>query len=127
MTAGYIWPVAKLETDKPNLSHSCPTVFLLDISFDINPDPSSILLHDCPFATVGGNITCTKPPPPHSEKIMSTFENLPLEYVIETLTTAAKGQSWHGLIGNVDDHGRWGALLDMFLFGHDGSDFRAIG
>ena len=38
-TAGYIHPNAKLVTEKPNLSRSCPGVFPLDLSFDIDPDP----------------------------------------------------------------------------------------
>ena len=53
-TTGYIRPNAKLETKKANLSRSCSGLFPLDISFDIDPDPSSVLLHDRPFPTVEG-------------------------------------------------------------------------
>ena len=59
--AGYIRSTAKLDTDKPHLLDCDPGVNPLDLSLDIDLDPSPDALVACGHSCVSGNITITSP------------------------------------------------------------------
>ena len=66
--ARYILPTANLDTEKPRLLECDPGANPLDLSFNIDPDPSLDVPAVCEYACVGGDITITPPvqslPPP---------------------------------------------------------------
>ena len=78
--AGYIRPSAKLHTKKGCLLECDPDANPLDLSFNINPDPSPDAQAPCEYSCFGDDITCTSPvkASPH-----------PPENVIESVTAAA--------------------------------------
>ena len=143
-TAGYIRPTAKLETEKKQLIPFAPGARPFDISLDPDPNPAPHA-PECPFTSVGGDVTITHCPPPTpihnsdnaielltaaAESHLQTTERAKLRRADRVDSVNKKTISGDRVIGwlirservllpwAIDPHGRWGPIFENFLFHH---------
>lgn len=146
-TAGYLLPSSTLDIEPQLHLPSDPHARPFDLSF--NPDPSSppLLNHACPYSTVGFDVTITGPPPQPSfdpaspdvatiltanaDSHLQKFEKKKIGRDNKTdpsTGTITIGDTVIGDLHNrnmvlipmaIDPHGRFGPLLQTFLFDGD--------
>lgn len=146
-TAGYILPTTlPLETEKPNVIDSDTNLFPLDVSFDIDPSPSTATSAAfVPYSTIGGDVTITPPvqAPRLSasvdlyEKVTAVAErNLQTKERLKLVRDGSGDPMTENSISGediikqmidkgiilipmtIDPHGKWGPMLENFLFGY---------
>ena len=141
-TAGYIQKSSNVIVERPHLMPSDLEARPLDLSFEIDPDPTETAPASCPFNIIGGDITITGPPPakPLSDSVDSielvtanAEANLQKKERLKLMRdsiTDAFGTTIFGdeLIGElvkagivlipmaIDPHGRLGPMFMNFLF-----------
>ena len=144
VTAGYILPHTKVETERLGMMPSNGNIRPCDWCFDLDQTTSNEMTATCPYNTIGGDVTCIRPiedtTPVESTNVKETVTAAAVKHLQthERLklmrggtTNAATDDKIRGdvLIGElirkkiillpmpIDPHGRWGPMFDLFLFG----------
>lgn len=143
--AGYISPTSHLETEKNNLIPSDPFIRPFDISFNPDLNPTDANYCNCPFSTVGADITITHSLSPFfialttdvqrkltaaADKHLQKGEKEKYKrrkHDINTNTPYARTIQGETVIQElldantillpfvIDPHGRWGPIMQNFL------------